>query len=63
VQLEPGKATYIGPMESGELAIRIGKRYRFFTLANASASIHRRRLTVIAEMIQPAARSLRNELS
>jgi hypothetical protein len=60
VQLEPGKVAYIGLMDSGELAVRIGKHYRLFMLANASASIHGRRLTVIAEKIQPTATSVRN---
>ncbi|SRR5258707_15843393 len=60
VQLEPGKVSYIGLMHSGELALRIGSHCRFFTLVNASASIHGGRLTVIAEIIQPTATPIRN---
>jgi hypothetical protein len=60
VQLEPNKVAYIGVIDSGELAVRIGKHYRFFRLVNASASFHGRRITVIAETIQPTATSVRD---
>ena len=55
LQLEPGDVSYFGAVNSGELLLRIGKRFRFFTIVHAAASLEKRRLTIIAEIIQPTA--------
>lgn len=53
VQLEPGAVSYFGLINSGELVLRIGNKFHFFTLFRGSASIRERRLTVLAETITP----------
>ena len=53
VQLEPGAVSYFGLINSGELVLRTGNRFRFFVLFRGSASIVDRRLTVLAETITP----------
>ncbi len=51
VQLEPGAVSYFGLINSGELVLRTGNRFRFFALFRGSASIVDRRVTVLAETI------------
>jgi len=60
VQLEPGAASYFGVINSGELVLRTGNRFRFFALFRASASIVDRRLTVLAETITPVTAPFEN---
>ncbi|HZS18745.1 MAG TPA: hypothetical protein VFA51_12525 [Candidatus Udaeobacter sp.] len=60
LQLEPDNISYFGAITSGELSLRIGKRFRFFTVVHAAASFEKRRLTIVAEAIQPATAPVRN---
>ncbi len=60
IQLEPGAASYFGVINSGELVLRTGNRFRFFALFRASASIVDRRLTVLAETITPVTAPFEN---
>ena len=60
LQLEPGHVSYFGAVNTGELSLRIGKRFRFFTVVHAAASFQKRRLTILAEIIQPTAAPVRN---
>src|SRR6266536_1472630 len=60
VQLEPGAVSYFGLINSGELVLRTGNRFRFFELFRGSASIVHRRLTVLAETITPVTASFEN---
>ena len=53
VQLEPGAASYFGLISSGELVLRIGKEFRYFVLFRATARVLKRRLTIMAEVIEP----------
>ena len=54
VQLEPGAVSYFGLINSGELVLRTGNRFR------GSASIVDRRLTVLAETIKPVTAPFEN---
>ena len=60
VQMEPSMTAYFGLVQSAEVTVRIGKRFRFFAALNASASIEDRRFTVMAEAIQPTPAPMRN---
>jgi len=60
VQLEPGAVSYFGLINSGELVLRTGNRFRFFELFRGSASIVHRRLTVLAETITPVTAPFEN---
>ena len=60
VQLEPGAVSYFGLINSGELVLRTGNRFRFFVLFRGSASIVDRRLTVLAETITPVTAPFEN---
>lgn len=60
VQLEPGAVSYFGLINSGELVLRIGAKFQFFTLSRGSASIRDRRLTVLAETITPVTAPFEN---
>lgn len=60
VQMERGTTTYFTPIDAGEITLRLGKRFRFFTISHGSVSMQQRRLTVIAEIIQPIAAPVRN---
>ncbi len=55
VQLEPDAVSYFGLINCGELTLRVGIRFRCFALFRAAASISQRRLTIIAEAIEPIA--------
>ena len=56
VQIEPDGTDYFGCIEAGEITLRIGNDFRFFSVREATASVEARRLTVIAEVMQPAVR-------
>ena len=60
VQMEPSMAAYFGLVQSAEVTVRMGKRFRFFAALNASASIEDHRFTVMAEVIQPTPAPVRN---
>jgi hypothetical protein len=60
VQMEPSMTAYFGLVQSAEVTVRIGKRFRFFAAVNASASIEDHRFTVMAEAIQPTPAPVRN---
>lgn len=60
LQLEPGNVSYFGAVNSGELSLRIGQRYRFFTVVHAAASLEKGRLTIVAKSIEPATTLARN---
>jgi hypothetical protein len=60
VQLEPGAVSYFGLINSGELVLRTGNKFQFFTLIRGSASIRERRLTVLAETITPVTAPFEN---
>lgn len=60
LQLEPGNISYFGAVNSGELSLRIGRRCSFFTVVHAAASFEKRRLTIVAETIQPIAEPVCN---
>ena len=51
VQLEPGAVSYFGLINSGEVVLRTGNKFKFFALSRGSASIRGRRLTVLAKTI------------
>lgn len=53
VQLEPGAVSYFGLISSGELVLRIGKRFRHFVVFRAAVRLLRQRLTILAEVIEP----------
>ncbi len=55
IQLEPDAVSYFGLINCGELALRVGIRFRCFALFRAAASIRERHLTIIAEAIEPIA--------
>lgn len=60
VQMEPGNVSYFGLIDAGEITLRIGSKYRYFTLVHASASAHERQLTILAEIIHPTIAPIRN---
>ncbi len=60
LQLEPGNVSYFGAVNTGELSLRIGKRWRFFAVVHAAASFEKRRLTIVAEIIQPTTEPIGN---
>ena len=60
LQLELDNVSYFGAVTSGELSLRIGKRFRFFTVVHAAASFENRRLTILAEVIEPTTAPVRN---
>jgi len=60
VRLESAAAWYFGVIGSGELVLRIGKEFRFFAFFRATASILRRHLTIVAEVIEPITAPFRN---
>lgn len=62
LQAEPGMMFYLGPISSGELVLRIGREFRFFGIFRASARMLDRRLTVVAEIIEPLKASARDYL-
>ena len=52
VQLQAEGVTYFSLVQTAEVALRIGKRMRYFLAVNASVGIEDGRLTVVAEVIQ-----------
>jgi hypothetical protein len=60
VQLERGAVSYFGLINSGELVLRIGNKFRFFGVFRGSASIREHRLTVLAETITPVTAPFEN---
>src|SRR5207249_10071340 len=60
VQREAGAGSYFGLINSGELVLRTGNRFRFLELFRGSASIVDRRLTVLAETITPVTAPFEN---
>ena len=60
VQLESGAASFIGLINSGELVLRIGNKFQFFSVLRGSASIREGRLTVLAETITPVTAPFEN---
>jgi hypothetical protein len=56
-----GKVAYIALIDFGELVLRIGSYYRFFKLVQTHGpAFTGGGFTVIAEIIQPTARPVRN---
>jgi len=60
VRLESAAVSYFGVIASGELVLRIGREFRFFAFFRATASVLRRRLTIVAEVIEPITAPFRN---
>lgn len=58
--MEPSMTTYFSLVQSADVTLRIGKRFRFFAALNASVSIDDHRFTVMAEVIQPTMPPVRN---
>jgi len=60
VRIESKEVSYFGVIASGEVVLRIGTEFRFFAFFRATASILRRRLTIVAEVIEPITAPFRN---
>jgi len=60
VRLESAAVSYFGVIASGELVLRIGREFRFFAFFRATASVLRRHLTIVAEVIEPITAPFRN---
>ena len=60
VEIQPSGVSYFGQIGFGELTVRIGTRFEFFTIIRGTASVGNGQLTVGAETIERVASSPRN---
>lgn len=60
IDIQPGNLSYFGQVVFGELAMRVGKRFHFFAVIRAAASMRKQHLTIIAERIERLPSTVRN---
>lgn len=60
VEMQPNGVSYFGQIGFGELTLRIGTRFEFFTIIRGTASAGNGQLTIVAEAIERIASVSRN---